>query len=110
MLHLPLEDERARGFALAHGILPLLIHAVEQVFELVELLAPESSVDAEPVHDRPQGFRMGAVARFPADASIAYEASLLQHVQMLRNSRLRNGGAGSKSTDGSLALAAQPFE
>src|SRR5690606_30849872 len=73
VLHLPLKNERPRAFAVAHGLLYSLIHAVEQVFELVELLAPESSVDAKPVHDRTQGFGVGAVMCFPADPSIAYE-------------------------------------
>jgi len=83
---------------------------LEQVFELVELLAPERGVNTEPVHDRPQGFRIGAVARFPADASIAYEARLLQHVQMFGDSRLRNRGAGSKGVNRLLALATQSLE
>src|SRR6185437_6755795 len=70
---------------------------------------PECGVDAHPIDERCQPFRIGAVMGLPALAAVAHEAGLFQHAQMFRDRRLRDAGVFGKHPDGLLALAAQAF-
>ena len=59
------------------------VHPVQQVFELVESVAPEGPVVAHPVDEGSQRLGLGAVVSFASLVPVAYQPGTFQRSQML---------------------------
>src|SRR5262245_28139804 len=84
---------------------PSLIHLLQQLFELVEPLAPEDAVERQPVGERREPARSGAVVRGSAFAPVLDQARLFQSLQMLGHRGLRDAGPLCERSHRELALA-----
>ena len=65
---------------------------------------------ANPVDQRGETIRVGAIMGIPPVAPVAHEPGDLEHAEMFGNGGLRNPGLVSERAHGQLAVAAQPFE
>src|SRR5580704_10016015 len=87
---------------------PSLIHPFEQVFETIELLAPEGGVETHPVDQRCEGFRLRAVMRFAAVPPVAHKSGVFEDTQMFRHGGLGDIRIIRQHPHGLFAFAAQP--
>ena len=63
-----------------------------------------------PVDQRGETIRVGAIMGVPPVAPVAHEPGEFEHGEMFGDGGLRNPGLVSERAHGQLAVAAQPFE
>ena len=86
------------------------VHPLQERFETIETFAPEGAVEIEPLRDRRQRIRLGAIMSFAAGAAMAHELGALEHGEVLGDSRLRYAGKESEGVDGLFAAAGEVLE
>ena len=72
--------------------------------------APERFLLRDPVGERRETFRLGAVVGVAACLALADEAGEAERLQVLRDGGLGNAGGGGQFDDGRLAFPRQTLE
>src|SRR5258708_33671379 len=80
----------------------VIVHLLQQGFEIGEALAPEDSVETKPVDQRRQPARLAAIVDLPPVPTFTQQAGLLQSAYMLGDRRLRDGVGLGERTHGQL--------
>src|SRR5258708_12592486 len=80
----------------------VIVHLLQQGFEIGEALAPEDSVETKPVDQRRQPAPLAAIVDLPPVPTFTQQAGLLQSAYMLGDRRLRDGVGLGERTHGQL--------